>query len=136
TGRASLQDLSQEFLVVWRFQCFRSFNSAPVSVTVDSFHVELSCRVLMRLVLAIVTLFACGNGLFAAMPESATGDRFFEDKIRPLLINRCYECHSTESEKVKGGLKLDSKEAILKGGASGVLIVPGNSEKSLLIKAV
>jgi Protein of unknown function (DUF1553)/Protein of unknown function (DUF1549)/Planctomycete cytochrome C len=103
---------------------------------VDSIHVELSSQVLMRLVLVIVTLFVCGNGLFAAMPESAASERFFEDKIRPLLINRCYECHSTESPKVKGGLKLDSREAVLKGGDSGPVIVPGNSEKSLLIKAV
>ena len=90
----------------------------------------------MRLVLAIVTLCLCGNGLFAAMPESGTGERFFEEKIRPLLIKRCYECHSSESAKVKGGLKLDSREALLKGGDSGPVIVAGNSEKSLLIKAV
>ena len=59
---------------------------------------------------------------------------FFEEKIRPLLINRCYECHS--EKKQKGGLRLDSHAAWQKGGDSGAVIVPGNPETSLLIKAV
>ena len=61
---------------------------------------------------------------------------FFENKIRPLLGDRCYKCHSTLAEKIKGGLLLDSREALLKGGDSGVAIVPGDPESSLLIKAV
>ena len=61
---------------------------------------------------------------------------FFENKIRPILADRCYKCHSTLAEKVKGGLLLDSREALLKGGDSGPVIVPGDPESSLLIKAV
>ncbi|HTD67277.1 MAG TPA: PSD1 and planctomycete cytochrome C domain-containing protein, partial [Candidatus Limnocylindria bacterium] len=61
---------------------------------------------------------------------------FFESKIRPVLANNCYKCHSTKAEKVKGGLLLDSREALLKGGDSGEAIVAGDPEKSLLIKAV
>jgi hypothetical protein len=67
---------------------------------------------------------------------SDPGIEFFETKIRPLLVERCYECHSARAEKLKGGLLLDSKEGVLKGGDSGPVIVPGNPEKSLLIKAV
>jgi hypothetical protein len=61
---------------------------------------------------------------------------FFENRIRPVLADNCYKCHSTYAEKVKGGLLLDSREAVLKGGDSGAVIVPGNPETSLLIKAV
>src|SRR4051812_36976947 len=90
----------------------------------------------MRLFLAIVPLLFSVLPLFAAAPEPGEGERFFEAKIRPLLISRCYECHSAESQKVKGGLKLDSRESLLKGGDSGAVIVAGKPEKSLLIKAV
>lgn len=61
---------------------------------------------------------------------------FFETKIRPVLADNCYKCHSTQAEKVKGGLLLDSREGLLKGGDSGAVIVPGNPDGSLLIKAV
>ena len=67
---------------------------------------------------------------------SDPGVDFFERKIRPLLAERCYECHGAKAEELKGGLFLDSKEGVLKGGDSGPAIVPGNPEKSLLIKAV
>ncbi len=62
--------------------------------------------------------------------------QFFESKIRPILSGACYKCHSTTSDKVKGGLLLDTKEGALKGGETGSAIVPGDTEKSLLIKAV
>jgi hypothetical protein len=61
---------------------------------------------------------------------------FFESKIRPILADHCYKCHSTLAEKIKGGLQLDSREALLKGGDTGKAIVPGDPEASLLIKAV
>ncbi|HEY1169977.1 MAG TPA: PSD1 and planctomycete cytochrome C domain-containing protein [Verrucomicrobiae bacterium] len=67
--------------------------------------------------------------------DDAKGIEFFENKVRPLLVDRCFECHSA-TKKIKGGLSLDSKEAILKGGDTGASIVPGNPDKSLLIKAV
>ena len=62
--------------------------------------------------------------------------QFFESKIRPVLSEQCYKCHSQNSEKVKGGLLLDTREGLLKGGESGLAIVPGDPEKSLLIKAI
>jgi len=64
------------------------------------------------------------------------GVEFFEKKIRPLLVEHCYKCHGAQSGKVKGGLLLDTREGLLKGGDTGPAIVPGKSEESLLIKAV
>ena len=64
------------------------------------------------------------------------GVDFFENKVRPLLAEHCYDCHSQRSDKVKGGLYLDSRDGLLLGGESGPAIVPGAPEKSLLIKAV
>ncbi|WP_414662327.1 PSD1 and planctomycete cytochrome C domain-containing protein [Horticoccus sp. 23ND18S-11] len=61
---------------------------------------------------------------------------FFESKIRPILVDACYKCHSVESGKSKADLRLDTRDALLKGGATGAAIVPGNPEKSLLIEAV
>ena len=61
---------------------------------------------------------------------------FFERKVRPLLADNCYSCHSSAAKKNKGSLLLDSRAAILKGGDSGEAIVPGKPEDSLLISAV
>ena len=67
---------------------------------------------------------------------SAEQIEFFESKVRPVFVEHCYKCHSEKAEKIKGGLRLDSTEAVLKGGSSGLAIVPGNPDASLLIKAV
>ncbi|MGV3772865.1 MAG: DUF1553 domain-containing protein [Verrucomicrobiales bacterium] len=61
---------------------------------------------------------------------------FFEAKVRPVLAENCYKCHSVESGKSKGGLLLDTKAGLLKGGDLGPAILPGDSEKSLLIQAI
>ena len=61
---------------------------------------------------------------------------FFENKVRPVLADKCYKCHSTVSEKVKGGLLLDSREGWQKGGDDGQVIVPGNPDASSFIKAI
>jgi hypothetical protein len=72
----------------------------------------------------------------AADKPDPAGVEFFEKKIRPVLIEHCYSCHSTEAKKQKGGLLLDSKAGILKGGDSGAVLVPGKPSESLLIKAI
>jgi cytochrome c553 len=64
------------------------------------------------------------------------GVQFFESKIRPVLVDRCYSCHAHTAKKVKGGLYLDSRDALLKGGETGPSIVPGHPEKSRLIEAI
>ncbi len=91
---------------------------------------------------SLLSVLFGGSFVVAAPPENATaepsraGVEFFEQKIRPLLVAQCYECHSAESKKLKGGLRLDSRDGWLKGGDTGAAIVPGDAEKSLLIKAV
>jgi len=75
-------------------------------------------------------------GTAAAQEAEPEGVAFFEKKIRPVLVSRCYKCHSLEAEKVKGGLLADSREGLLKGGNSGPAIVPGKPEESLLVKAI
>ena len=77
--------------------------------------------------------------LLVLLPAPAFADddlAFFESKIRPLLAEHCYECHSARASKVKGGLLLDSREGVQKGGDSGAVIVPGEPGKSLLMKAL
>ena len=61
---------------------------------------------------------------------------FFEGKVRPILVQRCYSCHSADAKKVRGGLLLDSKDGWEKGGDTGPSIVPGNVEESLLAQAI
>ena len=68
----------------------------------------------------------------ASPPDTA----YFEEHIRPLLIEHCYECHSSDSKKIKGGLRLDYRGGWLKGGNSGPSVIPGRVGKSLLIQAV
>lgn len=81
----------------------------------------------------LLALSAVSRTLLAA-PVAAEVD-FFEKQVRPVLVNRCYECHSTE-KKIKGGLALDTREATLKGGDTGPALKAGDPEKSLLIEAV
>ena len=61
---------------------------------------------------------------------------FFESKIRPLLVEKCYRCHSADAKRVRGGLLLDTQEGLLQGGDSGPALVPGKIEKSLILQAV
>jgi len=84
-------------------------------------------------------------GLLLALPGPMLGDpaetldpeavSFFEKRVRPVLVNQCYQCHSAE-KKIKGGLRLDTREGVLRGGDSGPAVVPGNLKKSLLITAI
>jgi hypothetical protein len=79
--------------------------------------------------------------LLLAAPASAKEPtkaqlEFFEKKVRPVLADNCFSCHSAAKGKKKGGLLVDSREALLKGGDSGPAIVPGDPEKSLLVHAI
>src|SRR5437660_622785 len=65
-----------------------------------------------------------------------SGIEFFEKKIRPVLVEQCYRCHSEQAKKRKGGLTLDTKAGLLKGGGGGPVIVPGKPNESVLIKAL
>ncbi len=68
--------------------------------------------------------------------DDAQGLEFFEKKIRPALVENCIKCHSAADNKVKGGLALDSKEGVAKGGETGPAVVSGKPELSLLVKAI
>ncbi len=82
-----------------------------------------------------------GENTTAKSAEPAANDKkgiaFFEKRIRPVLVDSCYECHSTrDGNKVKGGLALDSRDGLLRGGESGPALVPGSPDDSLLIEAL
>lgn len=81
----------------------------------------------------LIATFACLRALAA---DSSSEVAFFESRIRPVLIDKCYSCHSAEAEKVKGGLLLDTREGIRKGGDTAAAIVPGDVKGSLLIQAI
>ncbi len=74
----------------------------------------------------------------AQFSDVPTSDQiaFFESKIRPVLIDRCYQCHSASAKKIKGDLVLDSRAGVQKGGDSGPAITPGDPEASLIIEAI
>src|SRR5947209_19867670 len=81
-------------------------------------------------VLAVMVSFASLLSAFVASGAELTSaqSQFFESRIRPILSDNCYKCHSVQSEKVKGGLMLDSREGLLKGGDTGPAIMPGDPE--------
>lgn len=84
----------------------------------------------------LVAVISLGAATAQAQQDALPADavEFFEKQVRPLLIERCYECHAGDERS--GGLRLDFRQAILKGGDSGPAIQPHNTKDSLLIKAV
>ncbi len=81
------------------------------------------------------TLPSAALALEAAAPTSEQLD-FFEKKIRPVLSEKCYKCHSEKAEKVRGGLLLDTREGIRRGGDNGPAVAPGDLKESLLLDAI
>lgn len=61
---------------------------------------------------------------------------FFETKVRPLLVEHCYECHGPEASPIEGGLSLSSRKAMIAGGDTGPAIIPGQSHESLLLQSI
>src|SRR5262245_3687803 len=78
--------------------------------------------------------------LLAILPGTASGqtavdrETFFEVKVRPILAGRCFKCHG--GDKVSSGLRIDSRDALLKGGDRGPAVIPGKAEQSLLLRAL
>jgi|GEM_PF-2567592 Planctomycete cytochrome C. len=60
----------------------------------------------------------------------------FEKSVRPLFERKCFECHSSKAEELKGKLKLETAELVLKGGATGPAVIPGDVENSFLLRAI
>ena len=97
----------------------------------DTQHLYFSFRMLLCLLCSMPFVLA----------DEGSADRqaqldFFEAKIRPVLVQHCYECHSADAKSVKGGLLLDTAAGLLTGGDSGPAIVPGRSTESVLMHAL
>jgi hypothetical protein len=97
-----------------------------------------TCTVRRWLILVCIVAVFIGTGTLAdsevAESKLSEADHFFLEQVRPLLASRCLSCHGPD--KAEGGLRLDSREATLKGGDSGPALVPGKPEESLLLLAV
>lgn len=91
------------------------------------------CRISLSLTLALTLLPTVAAS--AADPQSSDLE-FFEKRIRPVLVRHCYACHSALTAEPKGGLRLDSREALRKGGESGPAVTPGKADDSLLLSAI
>lgn len=103
------------------------------------------CRILLAILLS-----PCFASSFASASANATDDaesdsseavdpaqlKFFEERIRPVLVEHCYSCHSADAKSIKGGLVLDSREGILAGGDSGPALVAKKAADSLLLQAM
>ena len=88
----------------------------------------------LRLVMTVVSA-----ALVLALSSSASAENetaFFEKQVRPILVASCYECHSEEAGKRKGGLWLDRKAGWQMGGDSGPALVPGDTDQSLLLNGL
>lgn len=113
--------------------------TAPPKAALPRSRTFLPLRSGAVVVLLSIPFFLPGLPLIAQ--DEGASDRhsddllFFEDTIRPLLLNHCLDCHSLESE-ASGGLVLDSKDGWLAGGDSGTSIIPGNAEQSLVFRAI
>jgi mono/diheme cytochrome c family protein len=85
-----------------------------------------------------LTLFGCATGLlcFAAPASSDDAAEQFKKSVRPLFERKCFECHSAKADELKGNLKLETLDDILKGGATGPAVIAGDTENSFLLRAI
>ena len=96
----------------------------------------LQRRTLFATTLALaMTLLTSAAGICAEADE-AVGLTLFETKVRPVLVQHCYKCHSATTDKPEGGLRLDTRDGIRTGGDRGPAVVPGTPEESLLLTAI
>jgi len=84
----------------------------------------------------LIVLTSVATVSAADVKLTAEQTEFFEKKIRPVLVENCYQCHSTTGKSVKGGLVLDTRQGWMTGGDSGPAIRPEDPDDSLLIQAV
>src|SRR5262245_31532405 len=98
------------------------------------------CRLALTATIAWLVLLVLTTPLTQAASSSILFSpeqlQFYERQVQPILAENCYRCHSHQADKIKGDFLLDSREALLKGGETGPAIVPGDPDKSLLMKAV
>ncbi len=89
----------------------------------------------MRLLVSFIACCVCLLGISNITSGEDSGE-FFERKIRPVLIEHCYACHSVEGKQIEGGLRVDSREAMRRGGETGPAVQPRRIDESLLIAAI
>jgi len=155
-ARAARVSIDERRLAVWRNRVdtgvMRSGAANKTSQTVEIFipragslHILLgdfmsrqmrlnSCLLLLVPVWLMVLQAATGIVQAEDLSRSASLE-FFESKIRPVLVEQCYGCHNT-ARKQEGGLSVDSRGGLLKGGDSGPAVIPGDPGKSLLLQAI
>src|SRR5262245_52858693 len=92
---------------------------------------------MIRLVVIIGALTVqVGAAALAAAAEGDAGLALFRERIEPVLKSECFGCHSGTAKELKGGLRLDSREAARRGGDTGAAVVPGKPVKSMIIQAL
>jgi hypothetical protein len=122
----------------WVGKALRFSHSKPnvqLALLVSWLIEDLGLRSAKTIVLAgVLLVLPLGSCSVAAAEQGNV--QFFEQKIRPILVQHCYQCHSAQAKKVRGGLLLDTRAGLLKGGDSGPALVPGKPDESLLLKAL
>jgi hypothetical protein len=126
---------------------YTSPNRPSLPLLIDSFLLQAQL-IMKRVALRMLAILIAG-AVTAAFEQQLVADdstasaapsaeqlEFFEAKIRPVLIEQCYECHSGMNTTPKGGLRLDLRDTVMTGGDSGPALVPGKPEDSLLLKAL
>jgi hypothetical protein len=98
-------------------------------------HVQAFSSATVWAAILLAALSARSSAAEPAVTEAAAVE-FFERKVRPVLAEHCYKCHSSQAKKLKGGLLLDSRATLLDGGDNGPAVVPGHPEKSRLVEAI
>lgn len=96
------------------------------------------CRLNLQsvVVACLTTLICCLSAEITRAEKPKPGLELFENKIRPVLIEHCYECHSAATTEIKGGLRVDSRNALRSGGETGAAVVPHKVDQSLLLDAL
>ena len=124
-----------EFVISkWRIDRFRlgGMGVPPMFFFLGNHGHRTPINRLLSLLFAIVVVAP----LVRASTVDESSLQFFESKIRPILSDKCYSCHSGSAKKLKAELYLDSREGMLKGGESGAAVAPGHPEQSRLMEAV
>ena len=120
-----------------RAMCCRRFATyAIATATLAAIRLVVLACISMSILCTVASAEDVAAGKDAGKAANARGIKVFEKQIAPILKRRCYQCHSHETGKAKGGLVLDSRHGWTKGGSEGPAIVPGKPSESLLIEAI
>jgi len=95
----------------------------------------MTCRLFILMPFILVATSFADDKASTKTPDRK-GFEFFEKKIRPVLVKHCYACHSQTAKDLQGGLLLDTRAGIRKGGETGPAVVPGDLKKSLIVDAL